>query len=209
MYIDKVVEPFLVLDENTGNTIAMIASSKSGKTTLLKFLMNKYFNKYITVLFSPNMNIPLYKDFKIKDEIVNNDIVQSMKYINSKTDNKYDFLCVFDDVINTRNNSLIDRLVCTYRNANISSIISVQYCSMISKGNRSSINTTILGKINNTQVVEDVVKMYLFGRFTYQDNTKMKMIDCINYYKALTKDHHFLMLTPDDECYRIKLSLES
>ena len=50
-------------DDNSGNSVVLIGSSKSGKSTAMMHIYNRYFNKkkYISTLYSINSHIPIYK----------------------------------------------------------------------------------------------------------------------------------------------------
>nr|QBK84907.1 MAG: ABC transporter [Pithovirus LCDPAC02] len=141
----------LVLDNDTGNTLYILGSSNIGKSTLLMYLFKKYYNnnKFISTLFSENMINKNYRDFpkliglpeftKLEERYIN-----TQKYINYNIDNHYNFLNMFDDVIDVRYKKLVNKLFLIYRNTNLSTIIYLQYQYLLSKQARSNINTVYL-----------------------------------------------------------------
>lgn len=200
----------LELDDNTGNTTVILASSKSGKSTLLMHLYNKYYNDkdFITTLFSISCHIPIYKDKKKrlikicrfdKDGI---QLIKSLRLMNHKCKNKYDFCCIFDDIIDVRYSNVINNLILTYRNSNISSIISLQYANLLSKASRGSVNNIILGRFNSDGAISSIINCYLKSRFS-KDFGISNEIDQINLYKQLTKDHQFIYLHPESGAFKL------
>ena len=55
----------LTLPTNGGISISLIGASRSGKTTLLKYIYKTHFQKYITTMFSMNRQADIYKDLDI------------------------------------------------------------------------------------------------------------------------------------------------
>lgn len=193
----------LKFDEDTGNTTFIIGSAKRGKSTLLMDIYNKYYNdkNIITTLFSVNSHIKLYKD-KSKRLIKCNkfdkpcsDLVRMMKRINFKCKNKYNFTVMFDDIVNIGYNMLVNQLILTFRNSNISSVISLQYPNLLSKASRGSINNLIFFGLNNDESIVVALNSFLKSHFA-----KLGVIgetEQINFYRELTKDHQFIYLHPE------------
>lgn len=195
--------PFnLQLDEGTGNTVFLVGSSKQGKSTLLMHIYDKYYARekdLISILWTANPHIPLYKhhDKLIVSGVWNKDaeeVIQEEKKIQTKTKNKYQFLNMFDDVINVRNNALMDNLVMTYRNAKMSSIISLQYSNLMSKCCRANVNGICAFGFNTDEAILVIIKTFLSGflrKLGVRDET-----DQINFYREATKDHSFIYIQP-------------
>ena len=196
--------PFnLILDKGTGNTVFILGSSKMGKSTALMRIYDKYYanNKYVSTLWTVNPQIPLYKGHKklLKAGVWNDDaedIIKQQKKIQTGTKNKYAFLNMFDDVINVRNNTLLDNLILTYRNSNMSSIISLQYSNLMSKCGRANCNNILAFGFNTDESIEVVIKTFLTG-YLRKINVK-DLGDQINWYKSMTSDHGFIYIRPAD-----------
>ena len=192
----------LKLDPNTGNSIVILGSGKRGKSTLMMHIYKKYYQidkKFISTLFAINSQIPIYKGNK--ELIISNcfndtstKYIKLQKFINNKTNNHYAFLNLFDDVINIRGNRLMNELILSYRNSNISCIISLQYGFLLSKMMRSNCNNIILFNFGSNEAIIDIIKLFLqshFSKLGFNDLTSQIML-----YKYLTKDHGFILINP-------------
>ncbi len=163
----------LKLDEGTGNTVLLVASSKAGKTTLQMDLYAKYFKKSIAIMFAHNVQLKIYKEGAAKKLIVTDqfepDIVEIMRRLNKYSDNKFAFTCLFDDQLKVRNDVIQD-LFLSLRNSNISSLISLQYVNLMSKACRGNVNTVLGGSMNSDENIwrEDVVDQ----KISVQDGLK-------------------------------------
>lgn len=195
----------LKLDRGTGNTVAIIASSKSGKSTLMMYLYDKYYNnkKYISTLFSPSYHIPLFKKGKllIKSSSflkLGSEYIQTQRYINQKCKNKYIFLNMFDDITDIAFDRIINNLILTYRNSNVSTIINTQYAKIISKKARSSMNNVIFMHLNQDEDIEETIRCFLKSMFfkKFGLTKKMEMIDL---YRKLTENHGFMYFNPSSQ----------
>lgn len=194
----------LELDRGTGNTLLLLGASKQGKSTLMMHLYRKYYNTpaWISTLFTINTQVGAYKDTDGKDLLITvptfnaeaQEMVKKAKALNTRVDNKYDFLFMFDDIIDQKYNKLISQLFLTYRNANISTIISLQYGYLLSKQARSNVNNVCLFRFLSDESIEAVVSTYLQGWFR-KIGVRSKE-DQIVLYKELTVDHQFLYLNP-------------
>lgn len=188
-------------DDSTGNTTVIYGSSKRGKTTLMMHLYEKYFledsKKYITTLFSGNPHLNIYE--KDKNMIIGygfNDrsarYVQMEQYVNVKTKNRYRFLNLFDDIVDSKHSPIINKLILTYRNAQISSIICLQYVFLLSKQNRASVNNTFVFGSNTAEDEKNIIDALLRP---YLLNLGLKSLqEQLAFYRAATRDHGFIYL---------------
>lgn len=194
--------PFkLLLDSGTGNTIFILGSSKMGKSTLLLKIYDEYYSgsEYVSILWAGNPQIDIYK--KHKNLIVSGvwdkrgeKIISSQKKIQIGTKNKYQFCNMFDDVLDMRNSDLLKNLLLSYRNSKISSIISLQYPSLLQKSARANVNNVICFNFISDEAIIVVLKIYFIG---YLAKLGIKSLgDQISWYKEMTKDHSFIYLKP-------------
>ncbi len=65
--------------------------------------------------------------------------IRILKKINTITKNRFRFLLLMDDCLNLKGDILI-KMILTLRNANISSVISIQYSKLLSRSQRQSIH---------------------------------------------------------------------
>jgi hypothetical protein len=190
----------MVLDEGTGNTILILGSSKRGKSTLMMRLYDKYFkdSHKINTLFSANPHLKVYKgDPKLLVSYGFGEdharYIQSQQYINVKTKNHYAFTNLFDDIITEKTSPILNQLVLTYRNANISMVICLQYLYLFSKMNRSNVNHTFIFGMNSYEDIENICKNMLRSYFI-RDYHIAKLQDQIALFTILTKNHGFIYL---------------
>jgi hypothetical protein len=189
--------PFLLEmpDVATGGcSILMIGSTRSGKSTALKHIMDKYFKKHVGVLFSQSINANAYKDMNYpliaKSGAFIPELIHDMYSINKETKNHYPFLVIIDDCPLVRSDKELLKLTTIYRNSGLSSIVCCQNLGMLNPTCRSNINFIMLFKLNNTEAMEKTLKTFLRGYLPQGWNYDMK----IDWYKRMTEDHHFIFL---------------
>ena len=193
----------LLLDEDTGNTTFLLGSSKMGKSTALMKIYDEYYSSsnFISILWTGNPQIKLYK--KHKNLLISGvwnkkseEVIEAEKKIQTKTKNHYEFCNMFDDVISMKNSALLDRLILTYRNSNMSSLISLQFSNLLSKCSRANCNNVLCFGFNTDESIEVVIKTFLTG---YLRSKGINLLaDQINWYKAMTTDHSFIYIKPAD-----------
>jgi hypothetical protein len=189
-----------ILDKGTGNSTVVFGASKRGKSTLMMRLYNEYFaddKKYISSLFTGNKQIHMYK--KAKRLLVSEGFgkqsekyIMMQKYINSNTDNRYKFLNLFDDIIDAKHKKLVNNLILTYRNANISTIMCLQYPFLFSKMNRGNVNNILIFACNNDAEIKDMIDIFLKSRFL---NAGLRSLsDQLNFFKEVTANYGFFYI---------------
>lgn len=115
------------------------------------------------------------------------------KFINTNCDNKYNFCNMFDDIINLKDNKLINDLILSFRNSNMSTIISLQYPRLLSKLQRNNINNVLIFGFNNDEIIVDVINYWLKGFFI---NLECKTeVEQIEFYKKMTNDYGFIYVS--------------
>lgn len=191
---DAVFELHMPPVETGGCSILMIGSTRSGKSTALKYIMDKYFKKHCGVLFSQSIKAHAYKDFNYpliaKGCAYVGELIHDFFLINKETDNRYPFLVINDDQPLIRADKELIKLTTIYRNSGISSITCCQNLGMLNPTCRSNINFVMLFKLNNTEAVERTIKTFLRGYFPQGWNYDKK----IEEYQKLTEDHHFILI---------------
>lgn len=180
--------------ETGGCSILMIGSTRSGKSTALKYIMDKHFKKHVGVLFSQSIKAHAYKDFHYpflaKGCAYVGELIHDFFLINKDTNNRYPFLVINDDQPLIRADKELIKLTTIYRNSGISSITCCQNLGMLNPTCRSNINFVMLFKLNNTEAIEKTIKTFLRGYFPQGWNYDKK----IEEYQKLTEDHHFLLI---------------
>lgn len=203
----------LILDYTTGNTILSLGSSKAGKTTLLKYIYNNYFEDkkdFISFLFAENAHSKTYDEINkkvIKTHIFYPDVVKKLHKIQRGTKNKYNFLLMFDDIVDNgmKNNEIVRKLITSYRNSNITSYISIQSPKLINKTNRGNLNYITFHAFRNDEEVKEVMYMFLGSRIPFKG---LKEDEKVYLYNQLTENYNFLFLnTLENKLYRSKINI--
>lgn len=204
MIPDKELHFDLPETETGGISILMCGSTRSGKTTILKHLVHKFFEKHIGVLMSPNIHAPVYEGFKMPEspEYLPS-VINEMYKINKETKNHYPFLVVLDDVVNKKFDKELLKLFTVHRNAGLSAIQCIQSPILLNSAMRGNINIVMLGYMNSDESVEKVVRMFVYASIPGK-NIEAK----IHEYKRLTADHFWLLINNlTGEIYRFKLRI--
>lgn len=192
--------------ETGGVTIAMIGSTRSGKTTLLKHALMKVFDEHIGVLMSPSLHAPVYAEMAkgmVKAPAYVPRVIDEMYSINRKTKNHYPFLVVLDDVVTAKFDKTLMKSFTIYRNSGITTVMSVQNPIILNSVTRGNINFIMLGYLNSDEACEKAIRMFCYASIPGH-NIEAK----IHEYKRLTADHFWLMIDHlSGEMYRFKLSL--
>jgi hypothetical protein len=194
---------------NTGGaSILMIASTRAGKTTLMKYIMKHYFKDHFGVLFSESAKSPAYQDFTNKNFPKSScfipELIKDAYHINKDTKNYYNFLFLLDDCPMVRGDKQMLKLTTIYRNSGISCIACVQSPSLLNPTMRSNFNIVLLGRCNTTSQTEANIKAYLRGVFPDGMNYDQK----IRLYDEMTRDHHWICLNQyTGQMFRFKLKL--
>lgn len=194
--------------ETGGSSILMIASTRAGKTTLMKYIMKHYFKDHFGVLFSESAKSPAYQDFTNKNfpksSVFIPELIKDAYQINKETKNHYNLLFMLDDCPMVKGDKQMLKLTTIYRNSGISCITCVQSPSLLSPTQRSNFNVILLGRCNTTSQTEANIKAYLRGIFPDGMNYDQK----IRLYDEMTKDHHWICLNQyTGEVFRFKLKL--
>jgi hypothetical protein len=172
-------------------SFGVIGSSKSGKTTLIKYLLKHQFADDLKVFMTQSPQAEIYESIKKECAFAPAyipDILKMCSQINKGTKNHYQFLAVIDDVVGVKNDTTMTKLLCLYRNHGISAIVGGQDLTLLSATGRANLNHIILMAQRTSNRVEDNVKHFLRGYFPRSLSLEEKM----ELYKRLTEDHCFL-----------------
>ena len=192
--LDATFELDLPAVETGGCSVLMIGSTRSGKSTALKCIIDNYFKKHCGVLFSQSAKANAYKDMKYPLIPLSSafipELIHDAYVINKETKNHYPFLFIIDDCPLVRSDKELLKLATIYRNSGLSSIVCCQAISMLNPTVRSNINFILLFQLNNTEMIEKTIKTFLRGYLPQGWNFDKK----IEWYKSQTVDHHFLFI---------------
>lgn len=183
----------VVKEPDKAYSFMLLGSTRSGKTTALNFILNKYFSKEINVLMSDSLHAEIYKPLLktvVPCPTYVPEIIKACYKINKGTNSKYPFNIILDDLVGYRYDKEMLRLLTIYRNSRISAIITAQATSILNSSGRTNINYVLLFKLNSDEQIEIVCKKFLSSFFP----PKMRMMERIIEYKRLTANHHFIFL---------------
>jgi len=195
------VSPFpdLDMEDYSGQSIMMIGSTRSGKSTALNYLMEKFYfpkeNKFLNILFSNSLQAPTYDDFRNKKNVVTSDlyqpeIIKECYQINKYTKNHYRFNVILDDIVDKKFDKELLKLLTIYRNTRISCIIVAQAVQIMNATGRTNINHVFLFKLNSDEQIKKIIETYLLSYFP----SGLKMADKIKKYREITENHHFIYI---------------
>lgn len=198
-------EPFrLDIPKEGGCSILLAGSTRSGKSTALGHILHKYFSKYISVLMTHSPQADIYKDIDcLQAPNYYPAVIRDMAYINKKTENKYDFLAILDDVVTgIKHDKEILKMLTIYRNSNCSTIMCIQALTLMNSAGRTNVNFVVLFKFNSDAEIERAVKMYL-GSYFPKD---MKLLEKMRLYREMTENHYcFIVDNLNGRVFRSKI----
>jgi len=193
------------LPRNGGISICFLGSTRSGKTTFLKYVIEKYFRKHLKTLMSNSIHNSIYDSMKdlVKSPLYIPKLVKEGYDINKATNNEFKFLYILDDVVSAKFDKELLKLLAIYRNSNLSAIVSIQSPVLLNSATRGNLNIVCLGRMNSDEQVEKTIKMYLTSYLPGP-----RLTDKIRQYKELTQDHHWIVINNlTGEVYRTKISV--
>lgn len=201
--------PFdIKLPTNGGVSFVLCGASRSGKSTLMKYLYRKYFKKHIALMFSLNVHAEIYKDLSSKTIVSPEylpELLVDIHDINVKSGNKFPFLVISDDMVggSIKNDAQVTRLLTVYRNAACSSIFSFQGRTLLNPVGRQNANFVCILKQQTPQewinVCKEFLDLYLPLGMSYPEKVK--------YCQEATRDHQFFVIDNIEGCcYLTKLS---
>jgi len=190
--LDKYPIKFKRLDtidtpENGCFSFGLIGSTRSGKSVAMLWLYENYFKEHITLMATGSAQADIYKPLKkngISPAFYPEILIESMT-LNQKTNNKYKFLHIIDDMLDGKNSKALAKLLCIGRNNGQSTIICGQDITIINSVGRTNLNYVLLFRLNSLLSVEKVVKTYL------RHILPGKLEDQIKTYVELTTNHYF------------------
>lgn len=192
-------------EQKTGGcSFAIVASTRAGKTTLMKYIIKHYFKKHIAVLMSNSIHADIYKEIDgvVKSPVFSSRIIKEAYEINRKCNNHYPFLYILDDIVDKKFDKELLKLFTIYRNSGLSCIMNVQSPMLLNTASRGNINFVLLGKLNSDEMIEKVIRMYLMS------SLPGKMSEKLITYKKMVEGHHFIMVNNlTGDIYRFKIKV--
>ena len=197
----------LKLPSGGGASFALVGATRSGKSTALAFIFEKFFTKHIPILFTYSAHTGVYEPLQksaICDKFFK-EMIEEPLLLNRKTKNKYNFLIIFDDFALTgKQSEIMTRLLTTGRNSGMSVILTGQKLEMLNSTGRANVNFVCCFRQNTDTAIETTIKTYLNSYFP----KGLSMDDKIKVYREITQDHSFFFVdTLEGKCYVSKINL--
>jgi len=174
-------------------SFVIVGSSKSGKTTFLKYLLQEHFQDDLKVFMTQSPQADIYntvkKDCAFAPTYIP-DIIKTCYLINKNTKNHYKFCVVVDDVVGVKNDRQMIKGLCLYRNSAISMCCVGQDAKMLNATGRANVNNVCLFWQNTDNRIEDNIKDFLRTYFP----KNLSMDEKIELYRKLTENHTFLWI---------------
>lgn len=154
----------LDLPENKCCSFGLIGSTRSGKSTAMLWLWNKWFKEHITIMTTGSPAAGIYGPLKKSAAIAPAyypEIIKETMVLNQKTNNKYLTLHILDDMLDGKNSKALAKLLTIGRNNGLSTIICAQELTILNAIGRTNLNYVMLFRLNSQVAVEKVVRNYL------------------------------------------------
>lgn len=193
----------LEIPDETGRTMAILGSSSRGKTNLFKYIYKNHYSgkKWISTIYTRNPHVvkrlrglKVHVGFGEEEErVIKAEQLINSECLNSDGMSKYNFFNAFDDLIKVSSSSTFQDMILTYRNANISTCVLMQYSNLLSKMTRGNFNYLFFFRFNTDEAIEVVVKSFLGSMFKQKYKVRL-LADQIKLYKKLTENYRFIFL---------------
>ena len=175
--------------DNKCMSFGLVGSTRSGKTVALLYIWNTWFKEsHIGIMATGSSQADIYKPLQKAVAISPSfftEVIKESMILNQKTQNKYKFLHIFDDMLDGKNTKALSKLLCIGRNNGQSTIISAQELTILNAVGRTNLNYMLCFRLNSQMAVEKVVRNYLTHILPGKNmEEKCKM------YVALTQEHY-------------------
>ncbi len=143
----------LLAPQDSGTTTLILGSSFSGKTYLLtqELELIKPYEYDLIILFTESIHVPCLDKIRNRPDIIikegfQEEIPSFLKKLNSKLGLRFKFLLILDDIISEKSTrkSTLGKMITTYRNSNISTVVLAQYPTIIQKESRSNFHQMVV-----------------------------------------------------------------
>ncbi len=159
-----------------GSTAFICGASGTGKTSLittaLANILRLHPNRFdVIVIFSESISAAPLQRWLAKGvpshvhffKILMPDLIEMMFNINKATNNRYKILFVLDDCVNQLRGSIAEKMIMIYRNAGISTIVSIQNAVRVTPSMRESFHKVWLTGAQNHESRKKIVTMFISG----------------------------------------------
>ena len=153
MQASKYPSRLLAPPADSGRTTLILGSSYTGKTYLLtqEIELLKPYEYDLIILFTESVNVPSLDKIRKRPDILikegfDDKIPLFLKKLNAKLGLRYKFLLILDDIISEKSTrkSTLGKMITTFRNSNISTVVLAQYPTIIAKESRTNFHQLVV-----------------------------------------------------------------
>ena len=211
-------EPNFNPDQNF--SMAIVASRRSGKTTLLKSLMKNHIEKSFDqiVLISNTLSNEIYDDFAPEHKLTrlsvfNNDVIQGLITMQQEEgEDSEKVLVVIDDCVgnSVKYSSGLLKLFCVSRNLNMSIIYSVQDSTCLLPSHRENLDFLIIMRIKTFPKIKHIIDTFLIGNLESDEikTNKEEFEVWHKLIKTICVDHRAIVVDYiDDKMLKFKIEI--
>jgi hypothetical protein len=175
--------------ENGCFSFGLIGSTRSGKSTAMLWIWQRWFQKHVTIMMTGSAAASIYKPLAKAAAIspaYYPELIKESMTLNQRTKMKYPTLHILDDLLDGKNSKTMAKLLCIGRNNGLSAIVCAQELMILNCIGRTNLNYVCLFRLNSQLAVEKVVRNYLrhvLPPGPIEEQCKL--------YNQLTADHYF------------------
>ncbi len=203
-------------EKKNGVTYALFGGSGSGKSTLLRkvFIDDVYSNQrivkkedeFISLFFTESKHADPLKGLhgEGEDTILDacgfdQDVISWMYAMNYTYEKRYNFVVISDDVIGVKHLPIVYKMFLTFRNMNVTSMVSLQYMKHCPLSVRGSLYFVIILANSNDEAARQVVEAYLMH---YLPGTSL--VAKLSHFKDMVAGYQFFFVDNlNHKCYHV------
>ncbi len=192
-----------------GITSVLVGGSGRGKSTLLRKI-------FIDCLYEDKENIPIVstesqksnafqdlpKTVVLDGKGVDQDMIHFCYNMNQSYDKKYNFVIMIDDCIHLRHQKMVEKMMLTMRNSNITSAISLQHAKLLPPSIRNSAYFSFCFGFNGREGSEACIRTWL-GGYIPGKNMDEKVSNYQDWVEQGDGHRFFLLDNLNHKCYRV------
>ena len=177
------------------NRIILCGKTNSGKSVLLKHMLQKEKNKFnkIFVISPTEQVLKFYSDIVPENQIIHEysdewvtDLLKRLTTYKKNNDKKFSTLLILDDVgADAHNSKALNKVFTMGRHLGISIIITSQFINQLPLTSRTNASFVCCSQMNKASI-DILVDEYLMGPVEKKDFIKM--------YHDSTRDFHFFVI---------------
>ena len=177
------------------NRIGLIGKTNSGKSRLLKYMLNFEKHKFqkIFVISPTEAVLNFYSDIVPSNQIFNEykdewvtDLMQNLTNYKKNNDKPYNVLLILDDIgADAHNSKALCKVFTMGRHLNISIVMTMQYLNQCPATCRSNFSFILVGQMNKLST-DLLVDEYLMGSIDKKNFLEL-------YHKS-SKDYNFFVI---------------